>query len=237
MHKTFNGTDWSEAVVIDEEEERTGASLNGIGIDSIGNIHISYWDWNRDGTDDSWLKYGYFDGSTWTVETLQSIMDKESPTRHSSLALDSSDNPHISYYDPKNQTLRYTYHDGSSWVDQNLTQDDANDNGRHNSIALDSSDYPRISYKNSTATTTALSDPATAAPTILRSTSSSRSSRPPPAMPPSARAPPRVLRSDDEIVRTLRLARASPPSACRWRARGRLADHPRSARAGRGARG
>ncbi|MFL2975241.1 MAG: putative Ig domain-containing protein [Candidatus Thalassarchaeaceae archaeon] len=150
MHKTFNGTGWSDSVVIDDDKSYTGYSWNGMKIDAGGNLHLSYWSWSTSGTDDTWLKYAHYNGTSWTVETLQSIMDQNSPTLHTSLDLDSSGNPHISYYDHKNDTLRYTYYDGADWVDQNLTVDDSNDNGRYNSIALDSSDYPRIAYRNET---------------------------------------------------------------------------------------
>ena len=90
-------------------------------IDSSGNLHLSYWDWNTGGTDDTWLKYAHYNGTSWSVETLQSIMDQNNPTLHTSLDIDSSGNPHISYYDHKNDTLRYTYHNGTAWVDQTLT--------------------------------------------------------------------------------------------------------------------
>ena len=150
MHTIFNGTGWSTPTVIDDTDDRTGESYNGMKIDSSGNLHLSYWDWNTGGTDDTWLKYAYYNGTSWSVETLQSIMDQNNPTLHSSLDIDSSGNPHISYYDHKNDTLRYTYHNGTAWVDQTLTLDDSNDNGRFNSIALDSSDHPRIAYRNET---------------------------------------------------------------------------------------
>jgi len=150
MHMTFNGTGWSDPVVIDDTDDRTGESWNGMKIDSVGNLHLSYWDWNTGGTDDTWLKYAHYNGTSWTVETLQSIMNQNSPILHTSLDLDSSGNPHISYYDHKNDTLRYTYHNGTDWVDQSLTVDDSNDNGKYNSIALDSSDHARIAYRNET---------------------------------------------------------------------------------------
>ena len=150
MHKTFNGTDWSDPTVIDDDKTHTGYSWNGMKIDSDGNLHLSYWSWSTSGTDDSWLKYAHFNGTSWSVETVQSIMNQNNPTLHTSLDIDSSGNPHISYYDHKNDTLRYTYHNGTSWVDQTLTADDSNDNGKFNSIALDSSDHPRIAYRNET---------------------------------------------------------------------------------------
>ena len=121
MHKTFNGTDWSDPTVIDDDKTYTGYSWNGMKIDSDGNLHLSYWSWSTSGTDDSWLKYAHFNGTSWSVETLQSIMNQNNPTLHTSLDIDSSGNPHISYYDHKNDTLRYTYHNGTAWVDQTLT--------------------------------------------------------------------------------------------------------------------
>ena len=80
MHMTFNGTGWSDPVVIDDTDDRTGESWNGMKIDSLGNLHLSYWDWNTGGTDDTWLKYAHYNGTSWTVETLQSIMNPVSYT-------------------------------------------------------------------------------------------------------------------------------------------------------------
>ena len=99
MHRTFNGTGWSDPVVIDDDKTYTGYSWNGMEIDSGGNLHLSYWSWSTSGTDDTWLKYAHYNGTSWVVETLQSIMNQNSPVMHTSLDLDSSGNPHISYYD------------------------------------------------------------------------------------------------------------------------------------------
>lgn len=48
----------------------------------------------------------------WHIETVDS---EGGVGAHTSIALDSSDNPHISYYDGTNTNLKYTYYDGSSW--------------------------------------------------------------------------------------------------------------------------
>ena len=61
-----------------------------------------------------------------------------------SLALDSNDNPHVSYYDYTNEDLKYARWTGSNWIIE--TADSSLDVGWMNSIALDSYDYPRISY-------------------------------------------------------------------------------------------
>jgi len=64
---------------------------------------------------------------------------------HTSITIDSSNYPHISYYDYFNWDLKYAYLDGSGWHIETV---DAEENvGRDTSIALDSSGYPHISYR------------------------------------------------------------------------------------------
>jgi hypothetical protein len=82
---------------------------------------------------------------TWHIETVDSAGEVGWDT---SIALDSADNPHISYYDWDNQNLKYAYWDGSSW--DITTVDSGNDVGRWTSIALDSGDNPHISYCDET---------------------------------------------------------------------------------------
>ena len=63
---------------------------------------------------------------------------------YTSLALDTSGNPHISYFENSNQDLKYAKWNGSSWTTQII--DAAGYAGFYTSIALDSSDKPRIAY-------------------------------------------------------------------------------------------
>ncbi|NIV31371.1 MAG: carboxypeptidase regulatory-like domain-containing protein, partial [Anaerolineae bacterium] len=63
---------------------------------------------------------------------------------YTALALDGADHPHISYYDPSNDDLKYAHWTGSTWDIQ--TVDSAGDMGRYTSLALDASGYPHISY-------------------------------------------------------------------------------------------
>jgi hypothetical protein len=67
---------------------------------------------------------------------------------YTSIALDSADNPHISYFDNTNGNLKYAKWTGSAWSNQ--TVDSEGIVGRYNSIALDSAGNPHISYYDDT---------------------------------------------------------------------------------------
>jgi hypothetical protein len=79
---------------------------------------------------------------TWVTQTVDSSSDVGFYT---SLALDSSDSPHISYFDGLNRELKYAMWNGSSWVSQTV---DSGNVGLFTSLALDNSDAPHISYYN-----------------------------------------------------------------------------------------
>ncbi len=77
----------------------------------------------------------------WHIETVGFYFDVG---LYNSLALDSSDNPHISYYDAINRALRYVRWNCLRWVYD--TVDSYGDVGWHSSLALDSSGNPHILY-------------------------------------------------------------------------------------------
>jgi len=63
---------------------------------------------------------------------------------YNSIALDTSNYPHISYYNATSQTLKYAVYNGTSWT--NETVDNSGDVGQYSSIALNNINFPRISY-------------------------------------------------------------------------------------------
>ncbi|MBI4656591.1 MAG: T9SS type A sorting domain-containing protein [Elusimicrobia bacterium] len=132
---------------------QTGEYLS-ITVDANDRPHISYLDvLNRD------LKYAkrnsatgapgavsYANGWTgvsWSTETVDSEGDVGGFT---SIAVDSEGNPHISYYDSTNDSLKYAKWHGNSWLISAV--DSYGKAGWDTSIALDSQDLPHISYRN-----------------------------------------------------------------------------------------
>jgi len=77
-------------------------------------------------------------GEKWHIETVDT--DDGS---HTSLALDASGRPHISYHDSSNGQLKYVRRDGSTWGIETV---DTGGVGSDTSIALDASGRPHISY-------------------------------------------------------------------------------------------
>ena len=110
---------------------------SSISLDSSKNIHISYYDAeNRN------LKYAYYDGSEWTIKTVDAVMVGE----YSSLAIGSDDSIHISYYDGNSGDVKYA---SSATIGSDFTiefADESGITGWYTSIALNSSDEPYISY-------------------------------------------------------------------------------------------
>jgi len=101
-------------------------------------------------TNPSSLKYAHWTGATWAVTTV----DSNYAGSGCSLALDSNDNPHISYYSVTHRDphagdigpLNYAFWDGSSWVTQKVTSGSP---PGESSLALDYSNRPHIAMSDS----------------------------------------------------------------------------------------
>ena len=83
-------------------------------------------------------RYAYQDAAGWHIETVGS-----EGGGGTSLALDGSGYPHISY---GHNDLRYAYQDAAGWHTQ--TVDSEGGVGSHSSLALDGYGYPHISYSD-----------------------------------------------------------------------------------------
>jgi MYXO-CTERM domain-containing protein len=137
-YASWNGTSWDTETV---DSAGIVGGESSLALDSSGNPHISYKYYPDLTYTNGHLKYASWNGSSWHTETVDSDGVVGGFT---SLALDSSGNPHISYYDSTNGDLKYASWNGSSWHTE--TVDSTGDVGRWTSLALDSKGNPHISY-------------------------------------------------------------------------------------------
>jgi uncharacterized repeat protein (TIGR01451 family) len=180
MYAYYDGTTWrGEASSTAPDNVSTLVGLPGLGtgyqmslaLDSRGYPHIAFATSPANTTDRYRIRYASWDGARWTVETIE-----EGPTYGASpggwtgmfpsLAIDSTDTPHLSYIDCQkaqdsrscyyvsggtvydgNGTLMYATKAGSTWttaaVDPAGT--DVSIDGK-TSLALDSAGRPHIAY-------------------------------------------------------------------------------------------
>ncbi len=138
----WNGSSWNFTYLYYTESGFDYVGYTSLALDGNDYPHIAYhyFDWSED-TD--YLYYVYWDGSGWRYDTVEWGYNLG---WNSSLAIDNSDNPHISYGDYDNDTLKYARWNGSDWLIEVV---DSGFNVRTTSLALDSSFNPHISYFDS----------------------------------------------------------------------------------------
>ncbi len=147
-YSMYDGTDWTISVI-----DTSSGAYSALVVDSMDNIHVAYSD-----TKNHKLKYAYYDGVSWTITVVgDAIPDKgviaclfaHCPTgaydNSFSIAVDSNDNPHISYFNrnpggvPANSAeILYSKFDGASWTTVSVDSTHVNRNGGFSDIAVDS---------------------------------------------------------------------------------------------------
>lgn len=139
----WNGTQWIYWILDTGVSNGLYASLD---LDSNDHPHITYY---NAATND--LRYIYWVGSDpsqpWSSVELvdEGVGNPPDVGSWASIAMDSNNNPHISYFDAANQRLLYAYKTSSGWT-KGLQVDNSDNVGRYSSIALSASNIPHISY-------------------------------------------------------------------------------------------
>ncbi|MFH0889067.1 MAG: hypothetical protein V1871_07670 [Planctomycetota bacterium] len=131
-------------VIITVDSAISFAFHTSIAIDSNNKMHISYWDYGNDGINGK-LKYATNASGVWVCSTLDST---GCVGGYTSIAIDSSNKVHISYWDYTNGDLKYATNASGVWVCSTL--DSADRVGGYTSIAIDSNNKVHISYYDST---------------------------------------------------------------------------------------
>jgi hypothetical protein len=136
MYARWTGSAW---VTTDIDPDARHKSL---ALDSNNRPHISYYV----ALPHNYLKYATYNGTSWNTEVVDTPTDPVNGSIGSSnsLALDSSNRPHIAYSDETNRTIKYARWTGSAWAMEIV--DTSTFQLGSTSIALDSSNRPHVSY-------------------------------------------------------------------------------------------
>ncbi|MFQ6128696.1 MAG: PKD domain-containing protein, partial [Thermoplasmata archaeon] len=137
-YTSWNGSSWLVEIVDSSPGVGYGDS---IALDSSNLPHIAYADLHR-----HWLRYAHSTVSGWSIETIDAIEYQWPIFQWGSIAINSTDEPHLVYSTPpgKGTDLRYAYHADSDWnIETVMTSEKWIS---HSSIAFDSFGYPHLSF-------------------------------------------------------------------------------------------
>jgi PKD repeat protein len=132
----WNGSEWNI-------EQVTTVTIYGretaLALDANEYPHIVFGELVNIGNAD--LKYARWTGDNWSIETIDTV----GSTSKISMALDSNDTPHISYFDNYNRHLKYATLTEGNWSIE-IVEYLNNIRRPGTSIAIDSNDRPCIGY-------------------------------------------------------------------------------------------
>jgi hypothetical protein len=124
-------------------------------LDSTGKTRIAYYFSNLMGADSLWYVEHVGGGAGNCTDNNYQCDPVDSGDRvgkYASLALDSSDQPRIAYYDGGNDSLKYAYHNGSWLIRRILAASSGFPSGQYASLFVDvnNGDLPHIAHYDST---------------------------------------------------------------------------------------
>jgi hypothetical protein len=141
-YATYDGATWHNQLVYGASDSGSHVSL---ALDASDHPHFVFLrSWSPVA---NYLKYASYDGSTWHFQDVE-VGGPLDAYLYTSLALDSTGRPHVSYYSFGSADLVYARLDTGGWYTS--TVDAVGDVGKYTSLALDSNDRPHIAYFNET---------------------------------------------------------------------------------------
>lgn len=140
----WNGISWFGKVVDDYDDQGDTGLWSSVKVDELRNVNVAYMSEKYDN-----LMYARRRSSGgWEITTVDGIEANHDVGSFSSIALDTSERPHISYYDFSGDRLKYAYRDKNKvWHKQAVDSADSI-TGWWTSIAIDADDRIHISYYN-----------------------------------------------------------------------------------------
>lgn len=150
-YATKSGGFWINETIHDDDTKSVGL-YTSIALDSSDKAHVSYYNATdgdlmyakRVGSGGSGCSDGAWDG-------CGAVINDNDVGKYTSIVVDSSDAPHISYYDATNGDLYYIWKDieAGKWYDPHPVAADG-DVGKWNSMKIDSSNIRHFSHFDAT---------------------------------------------------------------------------------------
>jgi hypothetical protein len=139
----YDGAQWNREIV--DQGMIEGASDVGvhssIALDNVDNPHVSYARYEAFDDFPNDLKYARKQNGTWQIESPDIV---GSVGYYTSIALDTRNAPHISYWDQGNQAVKYSYWNGTKWVASVVNSPASL--WHYTSLKLDQNDLPHLAY-------------------------------------------------------------------------------------------
>jgi len=108
VHTWHNGSSWQSETIANS----IYGIYSAIAIDAADNIHVSFC--YVSGATAS-LRYRKKTGASWGTTQVVDSVDSQMRGLWNSIAVDGNNDPHISYHDYSNRTMKYAYWAGSAW--------------------------------------------------------------------------------------------------------------------------
>ncbi len=138
----WDGKGWTVRTLDDENQS---GKFNALAIDSHGLLHVAYANLNPAAAG---MRYSLLDGASSKIE----VFDGRGPNNPMlvgysvAIALDSDDNPHVTYMNYSSPGLKYAVRKSGRWEVQTIDRLSAISSADRNSIAVDEQQHPYIGY-------------------------------------------------------------------------------------------